>query len=92
MSKQPDPYLDREGAAPEISKLMFPVTKRQLRDWSEPRTILVCGRACARRSAWLAEADRRLAEAEYRGVRVNEAQRQSMANARRAREVAAGQV
>jgi len=60
---QPDPYLPRKAAAAETSEHIFPVTERTLRGWSDPPTILVGGRACARRSDWFAAAHRRLIDA-----------------------------
>lgn len=80
-----DPYLDRAGAASDITANLFPVTARGLRDWSDPQTITIGGRACARRSAWRAAAERRLREAQFQGADVRKAQTQ------RAREVIAAE-
>jgi len=62
-----DPYLDRNNAAAEITDRYFPVSPRGLRDWGAPVTITIGGRACARRSEWRAEAERRLREAQFQG-------------------------
>jgi hypothetical protein len=62
-----DPYLDRSSAAAEITDRYFPVSPRGLRDWAAPVTITIGGRACARRSEWRAEAERRLREAQFQG-------------------------
>jgi hypothetical protein len=84
----PDPYLDRRAAAAVITATLFPISERKLRDWAEPATVVVAGRACARRSAWMAEAQRRLDVALYRRSdgRADAARR--MANARAARTAA----
>ena len=56
----PDPYLDRKGAATEITKTLFPVSPRKLLDWTDVEAVILNGRRCARRSQWLAAAKRRL--------------------------------
>lgn len=61
-----DPYLDRTGAAEDIRACYFPVTARALRNW-DIATVIIGGRACARRSEWRAEAERRLKEAHFDG-------------------------
>ncbi len=80
----PDPYLDRNAAAEAITANCFPVSARKLRDWSEPVTVTVAGRACAPRSEWLAEARRRLNEALFRGGDGQSEVARRMANARAA--------
>jgi hypothetical protein len=62
-----DPYLDRAAAARDITESIFPATPRGLREWDSPTTIIIGGRACARRSEWRAEAERRLREAQFDG-------------------------
>ena len=80
----PDPHLDRNAAAEAITANYFPVSPRKLRDWSEPVTVTVAGRACAPRSQWLAEARRRLNEALFRGGDGRAARSTKMAIARQA--------
>jgi hypothetical protein len=69
-----DPYLDRAAAAAYITAHCYPVTSRGLRDWADPRTIIINNRACARRSEWRAEAERRLREAHFQGAEARVAQ------------------
>ena len=78
----PDPYLDRNAAAEAITANYFPISARSLREWSQPGTITVAGRACAPRSAWLTEAQRRLDEARFRGGDGRAEHRRRMAVAR----------
>ena len=81
-----DPYLDRTGAAEDIRANYFPTTPRALRNWNV-RTITIGGRACARRSEWRAEAERRLREAQFDGGpgrRANAARARQVLAARRA--------
>mgnify|MGYP000694582418 CR=1 FL=1 len=61
-----DPYLDRTSAAEDIRTNYFPTTPRALREWDLP-TVTIGGRACARRSEWRAEAERRLNGAQFDG-------------------------
>jgi hypothetical protein len=77
-----DPYLDRGSAAAEITDRYFPVSPRGLRDWTAPVTITVGGRACARRSEWHAEAERRLREAQFQGDAGRAGRQARMARAR----------
>ena len=81
----PDPYLDRNAASETITAHCFPISARSLREWAQPVTITVAGRACARRSAWLAEAERRLDEALFlsAGGRAEHRRRMEMARAAR---------
>jgi hypothetical protein len=65
MTDHPDPYVPRKTIAREISERFFPVCDRTLRNWPEPPTIIIAGRACARRSEWFAAARRRIAEASH---------------------------
>ena len=58
-----NPYVSRTQIASEISERFFPVKARTLRTWQEPPTIIIAGRACARRSEWFAAAERRMADA-----------------------------
>ncbi len=74
MTDNPDPYVPRKAIASEISERFFPVTDRVLRNWQEPSTIVISGRACARRSEWFAAAQRHLAEASLRKDRDRQAQ------------------
>jgi hypothetical protein len=69
-----DPYLDRAAAAADISENYFPATPRYVRSWTSPPTITIGGRACAPRSAWRAEAERRLREAQFQGAEVRREQ------------------
>jgi hypothetical protein len=83
-----DPYLDRATAAAEISATKFPVSTRSIRDWPLPETVEIGGRACALRSDWLEEADRRLHQMLFRKGETS-AKRRSHLD--RAREVLAAQ-
>lgn len=65
MNPNDDPYIDRTRGAEEISAKLFLVTARSLRNWVDVPTILLEGRACAKRSAWMKAAERRLADALY---------------------------
>ena len=87
----PDPYLDRQSAAETIAAHYFPISPRSLREWARPATITVAGRACARRSEWLAEAQRRLDEALFRGSdgRAEHCRRMAVARATRSERAAA---
>jgi hypothetical protein len=79
-----DPYLDREGAAEVITFEYFPVAARSLRTWQQPETIVIGGRACARRSAWRAAAAKKVTAAEQGGEPTPEAQRARTHRARAA--------
>jgi hypothetical protein len=65
MMNSNDPYIDRVRAAEEISASLFPVTPRSLRNWSDVPTILLEGKACAKRSTWLRAGEKRLADARH---------------------------
>ena len=80
-----DPYIDRRAAAALITANYFPISERKLRDWPKPTKVVVAGRACAKRSCWLAEAQRRLDEALFRGGDGRATVARRMANARAAR-------
>ena len=62
-----DPFVDRASAADVITERYFPCSPRALRTWRDPATIVLQGRACARRSQWLRAAEKRLNEALFRG-------------------------
>lgn len=66
MTDHLDPYVPRKTIASEISERFFLVADRALRNWQEPSTIVISGRACARRSEWFAAAQRRLTDASLR--------------------------
>ncbi len=83
MADNPDPFIPRKIAASVISTEVMIVTERALREWQEPRTVIIGGRACARRSEWLEAARHRLVEAHH-GQDPSRQMRLSQARFRRA--------